>query len=101
MPRKRSDQRGNGEFKPLPRSARNVPGAAGPIPSECPGLLGLLDLCMRQQVYIALQSSSDGGIVGLLILDGDYRARAWCHTAGELRDAVSAQWSRLELAGRT
>lgn len=101
MPSKRGRERSTGDFKPLPRSDRDMQRPDRPVPSECAGLLGLIDLCMRHTVYIALQPSNDGGVVGLVILDGDYRVRAWCRTAGELRDAVAAQWDRFELTGRT
>jgi hypothetical protein len=60
--------------------------------SEAPSLLGaagslfVLDLLMRHRVYVGIQVSSDGGVLGFTILDGKKRERAWLHTDGELAE---------------
>jgi hypothetical protein len=41
---------------------------------------------MRHRVYVGIQVSSDGGVLGFTILDGKKRERAWLHTDGELAE---------------
>lgn len=70
-------------LRPMPnRSTKQR--ADAPSLLGAPGVLFVLDLLMRHRVYVGIQVSSDGGVLGITILDGQERKRAWLHTDGEL-----------------
>lgn len=99
MPKSRTDGRGNGEFRKLTPRAKSRVTPHTIVVCETAGFLGLCDVCLQQQVYLGIQVSGDGGAVGLTILDGTYRRRAWCHTQSEFDSVVSFQWDRIAAAG--
>lgn len=82
-------------FRSLPRR-RAERRSTAPSLVCCSGALYVLDLLMRHRVYIAFQVSQDGGVLGVTILDGEKRERAWCHTDGELGELFTTLAQRYE-----
>jgi len=90
MPRaKKYQQSGSGGFTNLPSTSAAGDGRNLPSFGDIKGLGSLLDLLMRDGVYVAFQRGSDGGVIGITVLDGADKRRAWCHSDDELIDALA------------
>ena len=82
---KRNTESDSSLFRPLPQRRKERRPTA-PSFVDCPGSLYVIDMLMRHRVYIGIQVSSDGGVLGVTILDGASRRRAWCHNDDELAE---------------
>lgn len=97
MPNPSGSNGSGSRWSPVAPSSRQVLPYTGPNWSDCPGVLGCLDMLMRRGVYIALQPGGDSAVVGITILDGRLKRRCWCHSAKQLSNAISDLWLVYDL----
>jgi len=90
MPRKTSKASGNGSFSRLPNSKPSPSGNDLPSFDDARGFGACVDLLMRHGVYVGFQRGNDGSVIGITVLNGADKKRAWCHSQSELLDALIA-----------
>lgn len=92
---KRTAEGDSSLLRPLP-NRRQERRSTAPSFLGCPGSLYVLDLLMRHRVYVGIQVSSDGGVLGFTILDGQDRRRAWVHSDDELAELFRSLTERYD-----
>ncbi len=90
MPRKISQNRGNPQFRNLP--ARRQDETTGTLPcfADCERWPVVVDLLLRQRIYVAAWAGADGAVAFVDVLNGADRRRYTVRDDAELRELMAA-----------
>jgi hypothetical protein len=90
MPRKSVEDGSNPRYRNLPQRRQGETSGTLPSVADCERLPHLIDVLLRQRVYLALWAGADGAVIFLDLLNGADRRRYSARDQRELRDVVAA-----------